>query len=252
MQVICLFCEVPFLSNFQRCLASLLMISKFAGDTSLCGAVNRLEGRDAIQWNLDRFERWVHVNVLGLRGGPMWTSWSSSWLGQFQAQIQAGCRMDWEQHWGEGLGHVCGWEAWHDHEVCVTKSESQPHPELHQKQHDQQVEGSNSASLLWWNPQMEFSCIHLCRPQHKDVDVLEWVQRRAMEMVRGLEHLSYVERLILLGFFSLGMGRLWGDLIAPFGTYWRPAKKPERDLLRGQVVIEWGGTVLNRKRVDLG
>ncbi|GAB0209195.1 hypothetical protein GRJ2_003385200 [Grus japonensis] len=49
-------------------------------------------------------------------------------------------------------------------------------------------------------PHLE-DCIQLWSPQHrKDMDLLEWVQRRATKMIRGMEHLSYEERLRTLAF----------------------------------------------------
>ena len=45
------------------------------------------------------------------------------------------------------------------------------------------------------------------------MDVLERIQRRAMKMIRGLDDLSYEDRLRE---FSLEETRLQGDLLASF------------------------------------
>ena len=65
-------------------------------------------------------------------------------------------------------------------------------------------------------PHLEY-CIQLWSPPHRrDMHLLEQVQSRATDMIRGMERLSCEERLRALALFVLQKRRLRGDLIAAF------------------------------------
>ena len=62
-------------------------------------------------------------------------------------------------------------------------------------------------------------CIQAWKLQHKkDVELLEWVPRRATQTIRGLEQPSYEDLLRKLGLHSLEKRRLQGDIHCSFSV----------------------------------
>ncbi|PKU47232.1 hypothetical protein llap_2473 [Limosa lapponica baueri] len=155
------------------------ILSTFADDTKLCGAVDTLEGRDAIQKDLDRLEKWPCANFMKFNKAKCKLNMSQQYA---LAAQKANCIL-----------------------CCIKRSMA-----------SRLMEVILSLYSTLMRPHLGY-CIQLWSPQHKKgMDLLEQLQRKATKVIRGLEHLSYEDRLRELGLFSLQKKRLQGDLMGAF------------------------------------
>ncbi|GAB0189013.1 cAMP-dependent protein kinase inhibitor alpha [Grus japonensis] len=154
-------------------------LSKFADDTKLCGAVDMPEGRDAIQRDLDRLERWARVNllkfnkakrkVLHVGQGNLKHSYrlGGEWIESSPEEKDLGVLVDEKFN----MTQQCALTAQKANCIlgCIRTSRSR------------EVILPLYSPLV--RPHLEY-CIQLWGPQYKkDMDLLEGVQRRAMKMM---------------------------------------------------------------------